>query len=120
MEDILEEIVGNILDEYDEEDNNIIKQADGSYIVKGMTPIDELEDILGIDFHEEEYDTLNGFLISKLDHIPAEDERTEIREDYARFKILAVENKMISLVHVVLCDNTKSKESQDSAQDKEV
>lgn len=121
MEDILEEIVGNILDEYDEDDNNIVRQADGSYIVKGMTPIDELEDILDIDFHEDEYDTLNGFLISKLDHIPSDDERTEVSDGCVKFKILSVENKIISLVHVVLCKDSKIDEekSEDTSENEE-
>lgn len=104
MEDILEEIVGNILDEYDEDENNIVRQKDNSYIVKGMTPLDELEKVINIKFDEEEYDTLNGFLITKLNRIPADDERTEIVTDECIYKILSVENKMISLVQIKLKD----------------
>lgn len=100
MEDILEEIVGNILDEYDEDENNIVKQKDNSYIVKGMTPLDELEKAIGFSFDEDDYDTLNGFMITKLNRIPADDERTEIEAGEYVFKILGVENKMISLVHI--------------------
>lgn len=100
MEDILEEIVGNILDEYDEEENNIIRQSDNSYLVKGMTSLHDLEKELGITFDEDEYDTLNGFLITKLNRIPAEDERTEIVTEKCRYKILGVEDKMISLVQI--------------------
>lgn len=105
MEDILEEIVGNILDEYDEDENNIVRQKDNSYIVKGMTPLDELEKRINIKFDEEEYDTLNGFLITKLNRIPADDERTEIVTDECIYKILGVENKMISLVQIKLTDS---------------
>ncbi len=100
MEDILEEIVGNILDEYDEDENNIIKQIDGSYLVKGITPLDDLEKELGTVYEEDDYDTLNGFLITKLERIPADDERTEIASGDYRYKILGVENKMISLVQI--------------------
>lgn len=60
MEDIVEEIVGNIQDEYDEEEELIIKQADGTYIVDGMTQLEDLEELLGISFNEEDYDTING------------------------------------------------------------
>lgn len=113
MEDILEEIVGNILDEYDEDENNIIRQSDGSYIVKGSTPLDEIEDKIGVDFNEDEYDTLNGFLITKLDRIPADDERTEIVTKLCKYKILGVENKMISLVQIhVLEPEIESDEEQ--------
>lgn len=71
MEDIVEEIVGNIQDEYDEEEELIIKQADGTYIVDGMTQLEDLEELLGISFNEEDYDTINGYLIDCLDRIPS-------------------------------------------------
>lgn len=112
MEDILEEIVGNILDEYDEEENNIIRQSDNSYLVKGMTSLHDLEKELGIQFNEDEYDTLNGFLITKLDRIPADDERTEIVTEKCRYKILGVENKMISLVQIHIIEKNKSDEKE--------
>lgn len=100
MEDILEEIVGNILDEYDIEENNIAAEADGSYLMKGMTTLDEMNDVLGERFESEDYDTLNGYLISKLDRIPAEDEKPELTIDGYSYHILSVKNKMIALVRV--------------------
>ena len=63
MEDIIEEIVGNIQDEYDEEEELIRQEADGSYLADGMTEVEDLEELLGIQFEEEDYETLNGFLI---------------------------------------------------------
>ncbi len=104
MEDILEEIVGNILDEYDEEEEFIRPLEDGSYIINGMASLDELGDTLEITFDEEDeegYETVNGFLISKLDRIPGEDEKPEIIYGGYRFKVLKVENKMISIVKVI-------------------
>lgn len=102
MEDILEEIVGNIFDEYDEIENNIILQEDGTYILNGMTALEDIEDLLGIDYSGHDYDTLNGFLISHLDRIPGDDERPEIIVDGFIYKILGVENKMISQVNLIL------------------
>ena len=67
MEDIVEEIVGNIQDEYDEEEELIIKQADGTYIVDGMTQLEDLEELLGISFNEEDYGSINGYLIDCLE-----------------------------------------------------
>ena len=64
MEDILEEIVGNILDEYDEEDEMIQKQNDGSMIANGLTELEDLEDLIPVTFDKEDYETLNGFLIA--------------------------------------------------------
>ncbi len=101
MEDILEEIVGNIMDEYDEEEVHIKENADNTYVMEGMTTLEEVEDLLGIQFEEEEdFDTLNGFLIEKLGRIPEEDEQFETDYGGYHFKILEVENKMITSVLV--------------------
>lgn len=100
MEDILEEIVGNILDEYDDEELNIVSRQDGSYIVKGITTLEEITDVVGIAYPDE-YDTLNGFLTSKLQRILSGDERPEVVADGVTYRILGVQNKMISLVQII-------------------
>jgi len=103
MEDILEEIVGNILDEYDAEEEYITACAEG-FLLNGMAPLEDVEEALGISFPEEDsdsYDTLNGFLISKLDRIPQEHEELEVLYGGYRFEIVSVENKMIRLVKAV-------------------
>ncbi len=100
MEDILEEIVGNIMDEYDEDKEYIEDKGNDEYIMEGKTPLEELEERFGIDFDEEEFDTLNGFLISKLDRIPEPDEDFDIDYGGYHFKILSVEHKMITSVLV--------------------
>lgn len=102
MEDILEEIVGNILDEYDEDDNNIVKQSDNVYLIKGMTPLLQIEEELSIIYDEEDYDTINGYLIAKLDRIPSDDERFVVDDGKYKYEVLAVENKMISLVKLTI------------------
>ena len=100
MEDILEEIVGNILDEYDEEEDFIEEKGNDEYIIEGKTPLEDLEERFHISFHEEDFETLNGFLIAKMDKIPDEDEEFEISVDGYHFKVLSVENKMIHSVLV--------------------
>jgi len=100
MEDILEEIVGNIMDEYDVEEDPITKQADGSYVMLGMTPLEDVEDELGIEFEDEDNETLNGFLISKLDRIPSDKEHIEIECLGYRFRVLSVANKTIGRILV--------------------
>ena len=100
MEDIIEEIVGNIFDEYDEEETLYFRQENGTYLVKGKVALDDLEEILGIEIEDEENETLNGFLISKLEWIPAEHETCEVRYDVYCFRILRVDNNMIELVEV--------------------
>ena len=104
MEDILEEIVGNIMDEYDVEENFITREDSGSFLMNGMTPLEEAAEMLGISFEEEDeelYDTINGFLISRLGRIPGEDEEPAVSCLGYKFQILSVENKTIQLVRAV-------------------
>lgn len=100
MEDILEEIVGNIFDEYDDEEAFIEQKGEDCYEIDGLTPLDELGGKLGIDFSDEEYETLNGLMISHLERIPEDDEAFDMDYDGYNFKVLAVENKMIKRVLV--------------------
>lgn len=101
MEDILEEIVGNIQDESDDEDNSITKTHDDEYMMEGIALLEDVEDILNISFEDEEYSTLNGFLISKLERIPADHERPEIEYQGYLFQVKKVDNKVIQTVRVV-------------------
>ena len=114
MEDILEEIVGNILDEYDEVEEHIesTENAD-EYVIAGITPLSELEERFGISFQEEEFETLNGFLISKLDKIPEKsDENFTVEEDGYQYRILSVENRMIQSVLVKKMPEKTAQEQQ--------
>lgn len=97
MEDILEEIVGEINDEYDEDEQNIQPQLDQSILIDGFTRLEELEEELGMDFGEQEVETLNGYLTSVLDHIPTVKDKEVIANGY-RFEILSVENNTIQKV----------------------
>jgi putative hemolysin len=107
MEDILEEIVGSIQDEYDNEVPLIQQDANGSYRMDGMATLEEVSQTLDIALEDEEYDTLNGLLISRLDRIPADGEQAEVIIYGYRFQILKVEDKMIRQVRI-----TKYKEEE--------
>ncbi len=109
MEDILEEIVGNIFDEHDEVEYNIVKVSDNVYNVKGLTPLSEIEEELNIVYDDEDNDTLNGYLVSKLDRIPENDEGTEVVENNIKYKILSVKDKTIDLVRIEILE-TENKE----------
>lgn len=101
MEDILEEIVGNIQDEYDREEKKIIPQSDGSYIIAGDTEMDEVCDLLHLKQDElEDFDTLNGFLVSRIDKIPSDGEVFSVQEFGYIFQVLLVKDKMIRSVKV--------------------
>ena len=100
MEDILEEIVGNIMDEYDVEEKHIKKKGEGEYIVDGFTPLHELEESLKLSFDTDSFETLNGFMISRLDRLPEKDEEFSTEVGDYEFSILSVENRMITKVSV--------------------
>lgn len=116
MEDILEEIVGNIMDEYDDDENHIEEKGDNEYLIEGMTKLEDLEERFGIDFGDSEFETLNGFLISKLDRIPDEDENTEIQEYGYSFKIMSVEKNVIQSVLVTKLPEEISEEQDTDEQ----
>ncbi len=101
LEDILEEIVGKIQDEYDEEESYIKENGQNEYIIDGMMPLDELEEQLGISLEEENFDTVNGFVISRLEHIPEEGEEFEFTHQGYQFKIMEVKGRMVQNVLAV-------------------
>lgn len=101
MEDILEEIVGDILDEYDEDEITIRTQKDNSLIIDGLAYLEDVADELAIDFGDSEFETLNGYLTNLLGHIPTKkDMDTEIVTNGYRFEILSLGNKTIGKVRV--------------------
>ena len=99
MEDILEEIVGNILDEYDEDQVTFRLLKDNSMIIQGLAPLEDVEEKLGIEFKASEFETLNGYLTSVLGHIPTEKDLDKvIHVGGNTFKILSLGNKTIGRV----------------------
>lgn len=97
MEDILEEIFGEIMDEYDQNENLGIKKLDnGSYIVDATVPLNDLERELGLEFPETDYETLAGYILEHLQRIPKVGE--EIMIDKFSFKIIAASKNRIEKV----------------------
>lgn len=103
MEDVLEELVGNIEDEYDEEEESIKRIDESTYIFEGVTEIDEASKTLGIDFPEGDYDTLAGFVISSLGFVPSGDE-TDASVEYKNiiFTVMSVEERRIESIKAEL------------------
>ena len=103
LEDIIEELVGDIEDEYDDEEESVKKLDDSTYIFEGITDIEDAAEILGIEFPEGDYDTLAGFVISKLGFVPSEkDAQAEISFDEIKLTILEVEDRRIEKIKVEL------------------
>ena len=95
MEDILEELVGNIFDEYDEFEDEFEKIDDNTYRISGSISINDLKKILKVDIPEGEYDTLSGYLIELMDRIPNDGEKPVIETKQVTYKIEEYEDKRI-------------------------
>ena len=111
MEDIIEELVGNIFDEYDEEEKEFEKIDDNTFLISGSVSIHDLRKILGVEIPEGEYDTLSGYLIELLGRIPSDDEKPVIETKRVTYKIEDYEEKRI--LWVKACRNNVEEESEE-------
>ena len=99
MEDILEEIVGDIQDEHDEDETRFRRQKGGTVVIDALTRLDEVEEELGTSFDHPEFETLNGFLTAQLGHIPVLADMDQVVEAAGyRFTILSLGNRTIGKV----------------------
>lgn len=98
FEDLIEEIFGNIQDEYDDEEEEIAKLNETTFKIDGACDIEEVEDMLGISFPEGDYDTLGGFMLFSLGIVPKDGEKPSIEEKGYRFTALKVEDRRIEQV----------------------
>ena len=110
MEDILEEIVGEIYDEYDVVQKSYEKIDDNTYIINGGLPVSEVEKILDIEIPEGDYDTISGYLIEELGRIPDESEKLVIETDEVTYKIEIVKDKRI--LRIKACKNKEVKKEE--------
>ena len=104
MEDILEEIVGDIFDEFDEVEIDYEKIDENTYILDGGIPIYECNKLLDINIPEGDYDTLSGYLIEALGRIPEEEEEPVLEIENIVYKIEKIKNKRIDKVKVCITD----------------
>ena len=98
LEDLLEEIVGEVSDPYDLETPGFETQADGSILIDGMTMIDDVNDRLGLSLSDPDYDTIAGYVLGKLGHIPALHEAVEI--DPVRLQVEEMDGLRIAKVSI--------------------
>ena len=108
MEDIIEEILGNILDEYDDEEIEAKQIDDNTYILSGSLTSYDLKKMFGVELPEGDYETLSGYLIEKLGRIPENDEHPIIEGEKLTYKIEEVEDKRIKYIKV--CKNLNEHE----------
>ena len=113
MEDIIEELVGNIFDEYDEEEIDAKKIDDNTYILSGTTTSYELKKIFNVEIPEGDYETLSGYLIDKLGRIPDDDEHPVIEDEKLTYKVEEIEDKRIKYVKVCRNMNEETEEKEE-------
>ena len=117
MEDIIEELVGNIFDEYDDVEKEYEKIDDNTFLINGSVSIFDLRKILEIDIPEGDYDTLSGYLIELLGRIPQDDEKPVIETEKVTYKIEEYEEKRI--LWVKACKNKTVEQNENIEENKE-
>jgi putative hemolysin len=100
LEDCLEELVGEIVDEHDDEAAEVQRLTDGDYLVDGGMSISDLNDLLGLELPDDHWETVGGFLFGTLEHVPAAGE--SVTRDGWRFTATEVEGRRIRRVKVTL------------------
>lgn len=114
MEDLLEAIVGNIQDEYDNEEEEIFQVSDNAYTVDGSTSIDEISDLVGVDLPEGDYDTIAGLVVETLGRIPKETEHPSVNIENLTLTVEKVEDKRIAKILIVKNVVSDSEEEKDN------
>ena len=119
MEDLLESIVGNIQDEYDDEEIEIQKMNDTTYMIDGGADLEEVAETLGLDISEnEDYDTLGGLITDILGRIPDDGEMPAVTYQNVDFTVLVVEDRRVVKVKAVIRPAIELEQENDLDKDK--
>lgn len=115
IEDMIEEIVGNISDEFDDEEQECIKLSNGDLIVAGDMTLSDLEDVIGIELTDEDYDTIAGLVIQLLDRVPEEKEKPSVKYKNLDIKVLRVQERWISkvMIHINPVEDSSEEEGEE-------
>ena len=116
LEDILEEIVGEIHDEYDEQEDQFYQLSDREYVIEGAMNLDDVNERLQTGFASEDYDSLGGFIIEHLDRLPELNDEV-ITEDGIRLVVETLDKNRIESVHVYLPEKTEGEEGAQAEPD---
>ena len=118
MENIIEEVAGDIDDEYDEEAEIIDKVDDSTYLVDGDVDLDDLDEELGIDLQSDSSETIGGFIIDMLGEIPDENDVGRIIEfENYRFKIMSIGERRIERVKIYILDEEEASAEEEEKPD---
>lgn len=117
MEDVLEEIVGNIYDEYDEVEFEYEQIDENTFKFDGTTPVYDVNKIMKIEIPEGDYDTLSGFILNQIDRIPKEGEMPTVETEDAVFKVEKYANRKIELVKACRTKKVETEENEENEED---
>ena len=113
IEDLIEEIVGEIRDEYDEDEIDLIHSInEHEYDVDGSVKLDDLNDVLGTELDSEDYDSIGGYMIGLLDHLPVVGDKVQT-EDGIRFEVLEASKKRVGRIYIDLSELHKAEQKAD-------
>ena len=115
LEDVLESIVGNIQDEYDDEEEEITKIDETTFTIDGTIDLDEVDELVGVELPEGDYDTLGGFVISLLGYLPSEIGDEPIVAEYKnlRFTVISIDERRIDEIKVEILPEPEDEEKED-------
>lgn len=121
LEDVLESIVGNIQDEYDDEDEEIVQINETTFTIDGITDLDEVDELVGTKLPEGDYDTLGGFVISLLGYLPSESDPEPAVAEYEnlRFTILNFEDRRIGEIKVEILPREENEDEDSDSKSKD-
>ncbi|MCM1542399.1 MAG: hemolysin family protein [Blautia sp.] len=120
LEDLLEEIVGEIRDEYDEDEEELIQEVgERTYLVEGSMKLDDINDELGTELDSEDYDSIGGLIIECLDRLPEDNEEVAL-ENGIRLKVQGIEQNRIVKVLMTLPEPPAEEEDRDGSEEKSV
>lgn len=113
LEDLLEEIVGEIRDEYDDDEEDSVRViAEGEYIADGNTKLDEINEFIGLHLESDDYDSIAGHLIYLLDHLPEVGE--SVTDNNVTYTVASVDKNRIDKVHIVVAPEKNPNDESDS------
>ncbi|WP_316608749.1 hemolysin family protein [uncultured Ruminococcus sp.] len=98
LEDLIEDILGNIQDEYDNEEDEIRRLSDGKFTVDGSTSIEDVEELIGTELSDDDSETIAGFILSNLGRIPAAGEHPSVETEGLRFTAAQTDGRRITEV----------------------
>ncbi len=111
FEDLLEEIVGEIRDEYDDDEEDVIQKiSDHEYMLDGMTRIEDINELFGLELASDDYDSIAGHIMNRLEHLPGEGE--SVVDGNVTFTVASMNRNRLDKVHVQITQKTSTAQEE--------